>query len=67
MGTDSLEGREVYVELHRIGQIVKATAMDTQTLTEVVTQGPVSAGEKALKEAAIRRLEYVLRKKGILT
>ena len=67
MGTDSLEGREVYVELHRIGQVVKATAMDTLTLTEVVTQGPVSAGEKALKEAAIRRLEYVLRKKGILT
>lgn len=66
MGSDSLKGREIYIEMHRIGQVVKVTAMDTSSLTEVVTQGPASAGEPALKEAAIRRLEYVMRKKGLI-
>jgi hypothetical protein len=40
--------------------------MDTATLTEVSIQGPMSAGEKTLKLNALKRLEYVLRKKGII-
>lgn len=64
MPNDSLHGREVFLEFHRIGGTVKVTAMDTQTMTEIVIQGPPGAGETALKQAALRRLEYVLRKKG---
>lgn len=66
MPHDTLKGREVYLEFHRFGATVKVTAMDTLSMTEIVIQGPPSAGEAALKDAALRRLEYVLRKKGIL-
>ncbi len=73
MSTDStnspanpLKGREIYIEMNRIGHIVKVSAMDTQSMTEAVTQGPASAGEKALKEAAIKKLEFVMRKKGLI-
>ncbi|MGE4313091.1 MAG: hypothetical protein AB7E85_02310 [Pseudobdellovibrionaceae bacterium] len=59
-----LTGREVIVEMHRFGSIVKVTAMDTKTLTEISVQGPASAGEVALRKNALARLEYVLKKKG---
>jgi len=62
----SLQNREIIVELFNIGQIVKATAMDVKTLTEVSIQGPKSAGEVTLKQNAMKRLEYVLKKKGII-
>lgn len=63
---ESLKNREVIIEFFPIGQIVKATAMDVQTLTEVSIQGPKSAGEETLKLNALKRLEYVLRKKAII-
>ena len=64
---ESLQNREVIVELFNVGQIVKATAMDVKSLTEVSIQGPKSAGEVVLKQNALKRLEYVLKKKGIIT
>jgi hypothetical protein len=67
MSNDSLKNREIYIEMNRIGQIVKVTAMDTASLTEAVTQGPASAGEKALKDAALKKLEFVMRKKGLIS
>lgn len=66
MSADSLKGREIYIEFYRIGGIVKVTAMDTATLTEISIQGPPSAGEEALKRSAIQRLEYVMRKKKLI-
>ena len=45
---------------------MKVTAMDTLTLTEISVQGPPSAGEETLKRNALARLEYVLRKKGVI-
>lgn len=66
MSENPLKGREVIIEFFNIGGIVKVTAMDTLTMTEISVQGPGSAGENALKQNALRRLEYVLRKKGIL-
>jgi hypothetical protein len=62
-----LKGREVIVEFFPMGGLVKVTAMDTLTLTEISVQGPRSAGEEALKRNAIKRLEYVLRKKGVIS
>ena len=62
----SLQNREIIVELFNFGQIVKATAMDVTSLTEVSIQGPKSAGEVILKQNAVKRLEYVLKKKGII-
>lgn len=66
MSEDRLKGREVIIEYVPVGSTVRVSAMDTQTLTEVVTQGPASAGEEALKRNAIKRLEYVLKKKGLI-
>ncbi len=64
--TEKLAGREVIFEFHPVGHIMKVTAMDVATLTEVIIQCPVSAGETTFKRNALLRLEYVLRKKGVI-
>lgn len=64
--TNPLEGREILIEMTQQGQYVKVTAFDTKSLTEVSIQGPRSAGEAMLQRNAIKRLEYVLRKNGII-
>ena len=61
-----LQGREIIVEFYPVGNVVKVSAMDTQSLTEISIPGPVSAGEETLKRNAIKRLEYVMKKKGLL-
>lgn len=66
MSTDALKGREIFIEFHQLGGFVKVTAMDTQSLTEASIQGPANAGEELLKRNALRRLEYVLKKKGVI-
>ncbi len=66
MGKELLQGREVIIEFHQIGNFVKVSAMDTQSLTEIVISGPASASEGTLKLNALKRLEYVLKKKGLI-
>lgn len=66
MSKENFQGREVIIEYFPVGQYVKVSAMDVQTLTEVSIQGPVSAGEETLKRNALKRLEYVLKKKGLI-
>ena len=56
--------REIIYEFYTIGAVVKVTALDVATITEVSVQGPASAGEAALKQAAYNKLLYVLRKNG---
>ncbi|HPD82499.1 MAG: hypothetical protein R3D88_07270 [Alphaproteobacteria bacterium] len=63
---ESLKNREIIIEFFPVGQIVKVSAMDVETLTEISIQGPANAGEETLKLNAIKRLEYVLRKKGLI-
>ncbi len=67
MAKDSLQGREVILEYYPVGQYVKVSAMDVETLTEVSIQGPASAPEAMLKKNALKRLEYVLKKKGLIS
>ena len=66
LASPAMRNREVIIEFAHIGQIVRVSAMDSQTLTEISIQGPKSAGEETLKRNAIKRLEYVLRKKGLI-
>lgn len=54
--------REILFELVPMGHAVKVIAVDAATGTEVSIQGPANAGESALKNAAIRKLKYVLEK-----
>jgi hypothetical protein len=53
----------VILEFAHIDGVVRVSAMDPHTLTEVVIQGPASAGEAALRHAALRKLDYVLRRR----
>lgn len=63
---DPLQGREIIIEFHPVGNIVKVSAMDAETLVEVSVQGPSNAGQDLLKRNALKRLEYVLKKQGII-
>lgn len=64
--TEKMRGREVIFEFMKVGNIMRVSAMDTATLTEVIIQCPLGAGEAAFKKNALMRLEYVLRKKGVI-
>ena len=66
MKNELLQGREIIIEFHQVGNVMKVSAMDTQSLTEVSIQGPVNTPEPTLKRNAIKRLEYVLKKKDLL-
>ena len=50
----------VLFEFSAIGNSVKVSAVDPVTLREVSIIGPVTAGEEALKRAALQKLRYVL-------
>ncbi|MCC7305452.1 MAG: hypothetical protein IT558_04235 [Alphaproteobacteria bacterium] len=63
---DALQGREIIIEFHPVGSVVKVSAMDVATLTEASIQGPAGTSEEILKRNAVKRLEYVLRKKGLI-
>ncbi len=53
---------EVIIEFLRIGNAVKVTAVDPESMIEVSIVGPPDAGEETLKRTAIRKLEYVIDK-----
>lgn len=63
---DPLAGREIIFQFYPVGAYVRVTAMDAASLTEVAIQGPRGAPEDTLKRNAARRLEFVLKKKGII-
>ena len=55
--------KEVLIEFHQVGNAVKVTAVDPETLVEVSIVGSSSAGQEALTRTAINKLQYVLEKK----
>jgi len=58
-----MTGREIYVEFVQMGNVVKATAIDSATGMEASIMGPASAPRASLSELAVRKLKYVLEKK----
>ena len=54
--------REVLFEFIRVGNSVKVSAFDIQTLTEVSIVGHPRASTERLKRLALQRLDYVLAK-----
>lgn len=56
--------REVMFEMIRIGAIMRVTAVDADTGTEAVIQGPANAGQTELQRVAMAKLDYVIRKSG---
>lgn len=63
---EALQNREIIIEYIPVGQIMRVSAMDTKSLTEIVVSGPVTTPQSILKANAMKRLEYVLKKKGII-
>lgn len=63
---EALKNREIIIEFIPVGQVVRVSAMDVKTLTEAVISGPATTPKKLLENNALRRLEYVLRKKGLV-
>jgi hypothetical protein len=54
---------EIYLEFHVIGHMVKVSAIDSKTLTEVSIVGSARESKEVLKTTAIRKLHYVMEKK----
>ena len=52
--------REVIFEFRRVGNAVKVSAVDTETMTEVSVMGPATTDESTLRRTALRKLEFVL-------
>ncbi len=56
------EQQHYLIEFVPVGSSVKVSAVDPATGTEVAVVGPATASEADLTRAAVRKLEYVLRK-----
>lgn len=66
MPDEPLKNREVIFEFYTVGPSVKVTAVDVATMTEASMQGPASAPQPVLQREALKKLEFVLRKKGLI-
>lgn len=55
--------REVLFEMSRVGAYMKVVAVDAETGTEVSIVGPATAPPAALKQQAVNRLIFVLKRK----
>ncbi len=53
----------VIVEMIAVGRYVRVTAVDTRSGTEVTLVGDPRRGERSLREAAVRKLRFVMAKK----
>ena len=51
---------EVILEFVQIGALIRVSAMEPTSLTEVVIYGPASAGEAALRRTVLCKRDYVL-------
>jgi hypothetical protein len=54
--------REVSFEFTAIGNVVKVTAIDSLTGTEVSAMGPVSASQADLQQLALQKLKARLKR-----
>ncbi len=54
---------QIIIEFHPIGAYVKVSAIDARSLVEVSIVGAADAGREALERTALRKLEYVLRRR----
>jgi hypothetical protein len=61
--TQGASPSEVLFEFHRVGNVVKVTAIHVASDTEITLVGDPAFGEHGLKLAALRKLNYVLAQK----
>lgn len=63
---DILPGREVIFEIRRFGQAMRVSAMDVKTMTEIIISTPPGP-EEYMRTLALKRLEFVMKKKGLIS
>ncbi len=56
---------EVLFEFRRVGNVFRVSAIDPRTNTEVSMVAPKGYGDALIKRIAIRKLKYVIKKKGL--
>jgi hypothetical protein len=56
MGDEGERGA-IIIEFVRLGGLVRVSALDPASLVEVTLQGPAAAGEAALRQAVLRKLD----------
>jgi hypothetical protein len=59
-----MTGREVLFEFRRVGGSVKVSAIDVATQVEIAVVVPAGAPEAAMRAQALRRLAFVLARRG---
>ena len=59
---EDIKIREVLFEFYRDGNVVRVSAIDADTNTEIVMVGAARYTEDMLKRMAIRKLKYVMAK-----
>jgi len=57
------DGHGVIFEMVVIGRYVKVTAVDTRSGTQATIVGDPRRGEQALRNAAARKLRYIMEKR----
>lgn len=62
----SMLRREVIFEFYPIGPYVRVAAMDAASLTEISVQCYSNSSQEFMKRQALKRLAYILKKKGII-
>ncbi len=54
---------EVLLEIQRVGNVLRVTAIDPKTATEVIMVADPRQSQETIKRLAARKLDYVLKKK----
>jgi hypothetical protein len=57
---NQIDPGDVILEFVQIGALIRVSAMEPKSLTEVVLYGPASAGEAALRRTVLCKLDYAL-------
>jgi hypothetical protein len=57
------EPNEIILEFVGMGSVMRVSAMDPASLTEVVIQGPIGADQASLADLAKQKLMFMLAKK----
>ncbi len=55
---------EILIEFIVQGNVIKVTAIDAASGVEASIVGPANAAREALSHAAVKKLKYVMQKKG---
>jgi hypothetical protein len=60
-----LNENRIILEFIKVGAYVKVSAVDPVSLVEVSIVGNPASGEQILKRTVIRKLKYVMEKRGL--